>query len=364
MFTSLRLRRLIVVITLCFSAARIAGAQVQQPPAQPNAASAVQTATTVPATSNRIYLDVAVDKSGQAVTGLQQQDFTLLDNKQPQTITSFTGVNGREAPVQVILVMDAVNAPYQNVEFQRQQLDKYLHAEGGNLAYPMTIALLTDDGLHAVSGKFLTDGNALSTALDQDRVGFRALTRAAGYYGDTERLQICVTAMHNLVGSVAQHPGRKIIIWISPGWPLLSGPEVRLDSKEEQQVFRNIVSLANDMARTQITLYSVDPLGAAGAPSHDWAYGDFVKGVTKPSQASYGNLGLPVLVTQSGGIAFPSTNGVADRLRQCLTDAVPYYEISFDPPASAKKDEYHQLQVKVAGDGLKVHTRQGYYSRP
>lgn len=364
MFTNLRLGGLIAVITLCFSAVRIAGAQAQQPPAQPNVASAAQTAATAPAGSNRIYLDVAVDKSGQAVPGLQQQDFTLLDNKQPQTITSFAAVTGREAPVQVVVVMDAVNAPYENVEFQRQQLDQYLRAEGGNLAYPMTVVLLTDGGLNAVSGKFLTDGNTLSAALDQDQVGFRSITRSSGYYGAAERLQICLTAMHRLVGSVAQHTGRKIIIWISPGWPLLNGPQVQLDSKQEQQVFGNIVSLANDMARSQITLYSIDPLGAAGAPANDWAYGQFLKGVTKPTQAAYGDLGLPVLVTQSGGIAFSSTNGVADRVRQCLTDAIPYYEISFEPPASAKKDEYHQLQIKVAGDGLKARTRQGYYGQP
>lgn len=364
MFTSARFGGFLAVIMLCFPAAANVSAQTGQPPSQPNAAPSAQTVASTPATSRRIYLDIAVDKSGQAVSGLQQQDFTLLDNKQPQTITSFAVVNGREAPVQVIVVMDAVNAPYQNVEFQRQQLDKYLRAEGGNLAYPMTIALLADDGLHVVSSKFLTDGNALSTALDQNQVGFRAITRSSGYYGAAERYQICLTAMNRLVRSVAQHTGRKVFIWVSPGWPLLSGPEVQLDAKQEQQVFGNIVRLANDMAQARITLYSIDPLGAAGAPDHDWAYGQFIKGVTKLNQVVYGDLGLPVLAVQSGGIAFSSTNGIADRLRQCLTDAVPYYEISFDPPASTKKDEYHQLQVKVAGDGLSARTRQGYYGQP
>lgn len=43
-----------------------------------------------------IKLDVVVtDGAGQAVAGLQQQDFTLLDNKKPQPILSFRAVDGR-----------------------------------------------------------------------------------------------------------------------------------------------------------------------------------------------------------------------------------------------------------------------------
>ncbi|MGA9246074.1 MAG: VWA domain-containing protein, partial [Silvibacterium sp.] len=38
-----------------------------------------------PTVNGRIYLDVVVTpKSGPPVAGLQQQDFTLLDNKAPQ----------------------------------------------------------------------------------------------------------------------------------------------------------------------------------------------------------------------------------------------------------------------------------------
>ncbi len=350
--------RLSIFASLIFLLAGSAYAQTQPviPPSVPNPAIA-------PA-GGRIYLAVSVDKSGQAVTGLQQQDFTLLDNKEPRTIASFAAVTGRDAQIQVIVVMDAVNATLQNVIFQRQQLDKYLRAEGGSLSYPMVIVVLTDDGLHAVSGSFTTDGNALSAALDQDQVGFRAIQRSAGYYGASERFQICLKAMYQLVASLSKHEGRKIIIWISPGWPLLSGPEVMLDNKQEDRLFDNVVNLSTVMTKLQITLYSIDPLGAAGAPEADWTYGQFVKGITKPNQATYGDLGLPVLVTQSGGIAFGSTNGIADRVRQCLSDAVPYYEIGFDPPATDKKNEYHQLQVKVAGGGLKAHTRMGYYDDP
>ena len=361
------------------------GASAQTRATSSNATPSAQSGAPPPLSNAQIRLDVVVDSAGQAVTGLQQQNFTVMDGKASQTITSFAAVNGRAAVIQMIVVIDAVNADYQNVLFQRQQLDKFLRSEGGNLAYPMAIALLADDGLHAINGKFLNDGNALSAALNNDQVGFRSIRRSGGYYGAAERFQICLTAMHRLVGSVSRHAGRKVIVWLSPGWPLLSGPNTELDEKEEKQVFRNIVSLSNEMLHEQITVYSIDPLGANGTasvenlgsdmlvdrnpvgqttPYGDWAYGQFLKPVSKLSQATYGDLGLPVLVIHSGGVAFSSTNGIAERLRQCIADTVPYYELTFTPPTGSTPDEYHPLQVKVAGSGMSVRTSQGYYAEP
>src|ERR1700689_1607421 len=72
--------------------------------------SAQQPAAPAQASTSKIYLDVVVSpKSGAPVGDLQQQDFTVLDNKSPQTITSFKMVTGREAPIEIVLVIDAVN---------------------------------------------------------------------------------------------------------------------------------------------------------------------------------------------------------------------------------------------------------------
>ena len=61
--------------------------------------------------NRNMTLDVVVtDKSGKPVAGLEQRDFTLLDNKQPQKIVSFQAVEGGTAtadpPVEVILLVD------------------------------------------------------------------------------------------------------------------------------------------------------------------------------------------------------------------------------------------------------------------
>jgi VWFA-related protein len=347
MFASARLGCFLLAALFC-SAAASAQDNVPQP----------QTVNT------KILLDVVVTpKSGPPVTGLQQQDFTILDNKAPRTISSFEAVTGREAPIQIILVIDAVNTGYDRVAYERAEIDKFLRAEGGHLAYPIALAVLTDKGAQIVQN-FSTDGNSLSASLNRDDIGLRTVGRSGGYYGDSERLQISLQALHQLVAGEVALPGRKIMLWVSPGWPLLSGANTEIDSKQQRQIFTDIVSLSTQLLQARITLYSFDPLGASEALTRDSYYKEFLKGIAKPSQVYLGDLGLQVLAIQSGGIAFNSTNDISGLLQQCIADTVPYYEISFDSPKAAQRDEYHDLEIKLARPGLTARTRQGYYAQP
>src|ERR1700722_15710794 len=79
------------------------------------AASAQQRTAPGPTGSRKAYLDVVVTPKAVPPVDLQQQDFTLLDNKAPRAITSFEAVNGREAPIEVLVVIDAVNTAFRNV---------------------------------------------------------------------------------------------------------------------------------------------------------------------------------------------------------------------------------------------------------
>jgi VWFA-related protein len=327
------------------------------------AASAQQASPQVQTAGGKIYLDVvASPKSGPPVADLQQQDFTVLDNGSPQAITSFQAVTGRQAPVEVVLVIDAINTDARSIGYVRNQIDQFLHAEGGRLTYPVAIAVATDTGVK-VAENFSSDGNALSAAMDRDQIGLRDIGRSAGFYGATERLQYSLDALNQLAVR-EPHQERKILVWISPGWPLLSGPEVELDSKQQRQIFAQIVSLSTQLRQARVTLYNVNPIGAGESVLRGTYYEEFLKGVSKPSQVNLGNLGLQVLAIQSGGLALEFNNDLPALLRQCLSDVAPYYEISFAAPAAEHADEYHQLEIKIAKSGLIAHTRQGYYAQP
>jgi len=349
-------RRWFLVFAPVLLAAAVSG---QQPSGQP------QQPSLLLEPGGAITLDVVVTpKSGPAVTGLQQQDFALQDNKAVQPILSFKAVDGRQAPAEVILVVDAVNAGQQSVAYEREQIDKFLRADGGHLAYPTSLAIFTDTGTKVQEG-FSTDGNALSTALEQFTVGLRFITRSSGFYGADERFQLSLNALHELAVREAARPGRKIILWVSPGWPLLSGPNIELSSKQQERLFEDIVSISNVLRQGRITLYSIDPLGTADAASaRTFYWKSFLKGISKASQVQPGNLGLEVIATQTGGVALSSSNDVAQLLEKCIADAGAYYELTFDPPVGDQKHAYHQIEVRVDKPGLTARTRTGYYSQP
>ena len=324
----------------------------------------------VPATANHhMTLDVMVaDKAGHAVPGLQQQDFTLLDNKTPQKISSFSAVERTAAtaypPIEVILLVDEVNASVTDVARQRQAIEKLLKQNGGELIRPVSIAFFSDTGT-MIGNSPSQDGKALIADLNKTSSSLRIIGRAQGVYGAADRLQLSLRTLGQLAEYEATRPGRKLVVWISPGWPLLSGPNIELSEKDRQGLFNDIVSLSDSLRNARITLYSVDPLGAGDAAGFRTSYyKEFLKGVTAASHAQAGNLALQVLAYQSGGKVLNSDNDMTGEIATCISDANAFYVLTFDGEPGDGPNEYHALEVKIGKPGLTARTRSGYYAQP
>lgn len=161
--------------------------------AQQSAAAEPTTAETrTPLTSsaspapNDLLLDVVVtDKSGKPVAGLNQQDFTVLDNKHPANILTFhphsaaaTPAGEVDASTEVIFILDEVNASYEKVIYARQGIEKYLQQNNGQLDHPVSVGLFTDSGLQLQTQPSV-DGNALAAALEQQGQTYRAIENGA-----------------------------------------------------------------------------------------------------------------------------------------------------------------------------------------
>jgi VWFA-related protein len=324
---------------------------------------AQQTAAPGLAPASRIDLDVVVTpKSGPPVADLQQQDFTLLDNKTPRQLTSFKAVTGSQNTTHILMVIDAVNTNYENIAYERAEVDKFLRANGGHLPQPMALAFFTDTGTQ-VEKDYTTDGNALSASFDQYAIGLRNIRRSSQYEAQ-DRFTLSLKALGQIAQNESNLPGRKLIFWVSPGWPLLSGPRVELSGRQLDQIFGSIVGLSTDLRRGHVILYSISPLGTNEGLGRTFYYESFLKGVPVANKAELGDLSLQVLAVQSGGLALTSSNDVASLLNKCLVDAQSYYEVSFDPSPADRRDEYHSLQIQVDKPGLTARTRQGYYAQP
>lgn len=351
-----------VVICLPF----LASGQQDSAPAQNTAPAQSAAAATRGGIGRRISLDVVVnDKSGKAIAGLQQQDFAILDDKRPKPIASFQSYElstSDEAAVQVIFLIDAVNTSFRGVGLERQFLDKFLRQNGGQLPVPTSLVLLTDTS--AGQTEVTRDGKKLADDLQSKESGLRFIGRSQGFYGGANRVQISLSALGGLAAYEVGKPGKKLLIWLSPGWPLLSGPGVQLTQKDQEGLFDDVIRLSTDLREARITLYTIDPLGVDDAGGfRTFYYKSFVKGVTSANKVQNGNLGLQVLATQSGGRVLNSSNDIAKSIADCLEDAKAFYTVSFDSAPADNPNEYHNLQVKIDKPGLTARTRTGYYAQ-
>ncbi len=351
----MRRSTLILMAVLCWMPVLAGGQKPATPPAlrpEPGATPA----------QGLIQLDVVVtDKSGKPIAGLSQSDFTLLDNNHPASIVDFHAYGGAEAPppqpVRVILLIDAVNLDFQDVAYSRDGIDQFLRQDGGRLAQPVSIFWFTDKTL-LMQPAPSTDGNAVAAQIDAMEGSLRDIRRSAGGWGASERVQLSLQMLDRVVHLEAKNPGRKLLIWIGPGWPMGNPPpDPRMSSKAQQGLFQNIVELSTVLREGHIDLYSVaHGIGAT------FMYEEYVKGVKKPSQAYFPNVDLRVLAVQSGGRVLVPSNDLAAEIESCVRDASAFYTISFAPPPADGPDEYHELKIRVDKPGLAARTNTGYYN--
>jgi VWFA-related protein len=314
-----------------------------------------------PAASIRLNVVVS-HKNGPPVGGLEQNDFTVIDNKHTQPITSFRAVSGRDSKARVIVVLDAVNIDYERVAFAREEIEKYLRAEGGQLTHPTSFALLTDNGMK-LQEQYSTDGNSIAAAVEANVTGLRTIRRTS-QYGGFDRYNISIEGLRELAQREVATPERKIVLFVSPGWPILSSPGVEnsLDAKQQKQLFETLVNLTTQMQRANITLYTVNPLGQGESELRASYYEAFLKGISESKRMEPGNLALQVLSVQSGGRAIDFNNDVSAVLRQCVAETQAYYEISFEPAPPDPKNYYHRVELKLAKPDLTARARMGYYA--
>ncbi len=243
----------VFVLAGCFGVRTIARAQAAAPAAE---------------SAGPIQLDVVVtDKAGNPITGLKQEDFTLLDNKQPVAIHAFTAhAAGDGTAAAVLVVLDNLNANFNTVTSERLQLEDYFKKNGGKLSNPMGVFALTEAGLDEMT-PISSDGNALADALHK-KVADSPMGRVSqGFYGAEERLNTSLQALSAL-GRYLNVDGRKVVVWLGPGWPVIDSGQADIGPVQAKFFYETVVDLMRMLRDERITIHSVNMVGSgSGAAS-------------------------------------------------------------------------------------------------
>lgn len=180
---------------------------------------------------------VVADESGAPIAGLTSKDFQLTENGKVQKILEVRDFDDPvAAQLHGLIVLDAINSSTSAIHRQRNELKKFL---GGEIA----IVIAANGGV--IEGDASRDASSLMRDLDtrtkylqgsdcssaapgadlESRMTETVATDAQGTSGSRsdcrrEHFVQSMNALHQLLAGQADVPGRAILIWLGPGWPL------------------------------------------------------------------------------------------------------------------------------------------------
>ena len=181
-----------------------------------------------------------------------------------------------------------------------------------------------------------------------------------------------------IIDSMKQLPGRKSLVLISGGLPILDQQAGTAGVNVSQ--FINV--LTDRATRAGVAIHTLDVQGLSGqvgvARFVDTPGKSMIGGIgdnadpglgRRPDEALLGNntletqMGLRRLAADTGGIAILNRNNFDEGLGKILDANEGYYLLAYTPLDSKFDGKFRKVEIKVKGDGLRVYSRRGYFAR-
>ncbi len=219
--------------------------------------------------------------------------------------------------------------------------------------------------------------NLNDVELDNNDPSF-AVTQLMGYVGSVfNDMNVTVDALHSVVENLAASPGRKALVYVSDGVPMIAGEDmfhlvnglyensVTLTSLTEYDLSGRFRELSNKANANRVSFYTIDARGLTvnSQGTVDQANAGIAGQASFIDQIRNSNMQSPLqmLAEETGGRAIINTNKFLPDLQKIATDFDFYYSLGYTP-AKGGDGRYHDIKVKLKNKprGTEVRHRSGY----
>ena len=380
------------------------------------AVAAAQTAPEPPvfqSTTRVVQVNVVVHgRDRKPVGDLKKEDFQLSEDGKPQQISFFSVERGNKlsqpnfnlprnvfsnrvgeriaVPTSVtVILLDMLNTSWADQIYARRQVSKFLsQIQPGD-----RVALYAlGKGLHVLHD-YTTDASELVANLNSSRAGLlpdlESSTVAQDRVAEAEdglipaellatevRMADFIAANRVLntlksIEAIAEHlaavPGRKSLVWVSGGFPLMIGFDEISESatinaginRETRTFFDKTERTVRALNHANVALYPVDARGlmtdVRNAASN--RTNRSTSAWTPPHLDT-----MSLLADRTGGKAYYNSNDIAGAVREVFIDAEVTYTIGYYSNAAKLDGKFRDVKVKVNRPGMNVRHRKGYFA--
>ena len=391
-----------------FLAATLAAAQ--SPSASPAQDSQPSPTTTIYTQAKLVVLDVTVqDKDGHPIHGLKREDFTISENRKPQTVISFdehtadspvtpappmppqpAGVFTDYTPIPPdgvlnVVLLDNLNTPTKDQSYVRSQLQKFVKnaPAGARIAifgltnrvyflqgFTSNPEILKDAVEHKLTPRtsFLLDdptGNnsdAISAGMPAGAIAdnFTNFEAEQESFKTRVRVEYTLDAFNQLAHYLAAFPGRKNLIWFSASFPIDVAPDPTLPNPFTSMIDpmqEEYHQTTNLLAQAEVAVYPIDAQGIVSDPTFDVAKSG--AGYTKnPRQFSNDENAffttqaeqhqtMFAIAQDTGGDAYLNSNDLATGVRRAIESGSNFYTLTYTPTDHTDNGEFRSIKVQL-----------------
>jgi VWFA-related protein len=327
---------------------------------------------TIKVTSTLVFVDVTVlDKKGHPViSGLTKGDFTITEDKTPQTIFSFEppevhapnaatdGENpGGKAPA-TILVLDQLNSRFEDFAYIRYEVQQFLKGQPARLSSPTELLIVGNKSLEMLQSYTRSKAELLD-ALGHALTALPYKEMSSSFA--SERFVQSLAALDEIALQNRGVPGRKNIIWMGRGGPSLLLDPIALSEKAIDALKSYEHSTTNMLVDARISLFVIFP-GLRVEPAVVAPITAMQGLIDIGDDPFVGDINFGVFANETGGKVFYNRNDLKGAIVESKEWGSRFYTLTYQPTSVGKDGKFRRIRVTLGNPSLRVVTKAGYYA--